>query len=230
MSVLLDTTHGPITIDLFTASAPRACLNFLKLCKLHAYRGCLFFNVQPSFAAQTGDPTGTGRGGTSVFGMLYGEQARYFEPEVRPHLRHAKRGTVSLVPAPGGGNASQFLITLADGCSSLDARHTVFGEVVTEGGAWPTALAALNASLCDDAGRPYADARVLQAHVLVDPFEDPPGFAALQQQQQQQWGGGGAAAAQLGACRQQRLLRPGLAWRRRRQRRRKRKRLQRARC
>ena len=178
MSVLLDTTFGPVTIDLFTSSAPRACLNFLKLCKLGAYRGCLFFNVQQNFVAQTGDPTGTGRGGSSVFGLLYGAQARLFEPEVVPRLRHARRGTVSMVPAAGGGNGAQFLITLADGCASLDERHTVFGAVVEEAG-WPPALAALNGTLCDEEGRPFVDARVLRAHVLVDPFEDPPGLAAL---------------------------------------------------
>jgi peptidyl-prolyl cis-trans isomerase-like 4 len=178
MSVLLDTTHGSVTIDLFTASAPRACLNFLKLCKLGAYRGCLFFNVQQNFVAQTGDPTGTGRGGDSVFGLLYGSQARFFEPEVRPHLRHARRGTVSMVPGVGGGNGSQFLVTLADGCASLDERHTVFGEVAQESG-WPPALAALNGTLCDEGGRPFVDARVLRAHVLVDPFEDPAGLSAL---------------------------------------------------
>ncbi len=179
MSVLLDTTFGSITIDLFTASAPRASLNFLKLCKLGAYRGCLFFNVQQGFVAQTGDPTGTGRAGSSVYGHLYGSQARLFEPEVRSHLRHARRGTVSMVPSAGGGHGSQFLVTLADGCASLDGRATVFGEVVQEGDTWPPALAALNAALCDEAGRPFVDARVLRAHVLVDPFDDPPGLAAL---------------------------------------------------
>lgn len=40
------------------------------------YNGCLFYNVQQNFMIQTGDPTATGKGGTSVYGLMYGEQAR----------------------------------------------------------------------------------------------------------------------------------------------------------
>ncbi len=68
MSVLLETSVGPLVVDLHTAAAPTAARNFLKLCKAKYYNGCLFFNVQQDFIAQTGDPTGTGRGGTSIFG------------------------------------------------------------------------------------------------------------------------------------------------------------------
>jgi cyclophilin family peptidyl-prolyl cis-trans isomerase len=46
-----------------------ACLNFLKLCKAKYYNLSLFHSVQRGFIAQTGDPTGTGRGGESVFGQ-----------------------------------------------------------------------------------------------------------------------------------------------------------------
>ena len=60
--------------------------NFLKLCKLKYYNNVLFYNVQQDFIAQTGDPTGTGRGGCSLNGILYGDQARYFEGELRPDL------------------------------------------------------------------------------------------------------------------------------------------------
>lgn len=40
------------------------------------YNGCLFYNVQQNFMIQTGDPTATGKGGTSAYGIMYGEQAR----------------------------------------------------------------------------------------------------------------------------------------------------------
>lgn len=63
MSVLVQTTAGDMTIDLFVDECPVACRNFLQLCKYKQYNNCLFFNVQPGFIAQTGDPTGTGRGG-----------------------------------------------------------------------------------------------------------------------------------------------------------------------
>jgi cyclophilin family peptidyl-prolyl cis-trans isomerase len=47
-----------------------------RLCKLKYYNNCLFYNVQHNFIAQSGDPTNTGKGGESVWGVLYGEQAR----------------------------------------------------------------------------------------------------------------------------------------------------------
>jgi len=59
MSVIIETTLGDITIDLFVDERPRCCLNFLKLCKVKYYNYCLFHSVQRNFVAQTGDPTGT---------------------------------------------------------------------------------------------------------------------------------------------------------------------------
>ena len=58
MSVIVETTEGTITIDLYCEQCPKTCLNFLKLCKTKYYNNCLFFNVQQNFIAQTGDPTG----------------------------------------------------------------------------------------------------------------------------------------------------------------------------
>ena len=63
MSVLIQTTVGDVTVDLNVDDCPNACRNFLQLCKHKKYNNCLFFNVQPGFIAQTGDPTGTGHGG-----------------------------------------------------------------------------------------------------------------------------------------------------------------------
>ena len=68
MSVILETSLGEIVIDLFVEDAPEACKNFIKLCKMKYYNNCLFHNVQRDYLAQTGDPTGTGRGGTSLYG------------------------------------------------------------------------------------------------------------------------------------------------------------------
>jgi len=76
MSVVIETTLGDLTVDLFTKERPKTCLNFVKLCKAKKYNMNLFHMVQPSFIAQTGDPTGTGRGGESIFQELYGNQAR----------------------------------------------------------------------------------------------------------------------------------------------------------
>ncbi|RYQ86874.1 hypothetical protein Ahy_B10g106487 isoform B [Arachis hypogaea] len=60
MSVLIVTSLGDIVVDLHTDKCPLTCKNFLKLCKIKYYNGCLFHTVQKDFTAQTGDPTGTG--------------------------------------------------------------------------------------------------------------------------------------------------------------------------
>lgn len=67
-----------------------------RLCKIKYYNNCLFYNVQANFLVQTGDPTNTGKGGDSVYGQLYGPQARFFEDEIRPGLKHTKRGMVGM--------------------------------------------------------------------------------------------------------------------------------------
>jgi peptidyl-prolyl cis-trans isomerase-like 4 len=175
MSVLLETSKGDIVVDLFTEDCPQACLNFLKLCKAKYYHGCVFHSVQRGFLVQTGDPTATGRGGDSVFGALYGPQARCFADELRPHLRHRRRGMLGMASAGPDANASQFYITTGAELASLDDRHTLFGEVA-EG--WE-ALEAIDAAPVDAGGRPLQNIRVRRTHVLEDPFPDPPGLAAL---------------------------------------------------
>lgn len=67
MAVLVNTSVGDMVIDLFTDLCPLATKNFLKLCKIKYYNNCLFHSVQKDFIAQTGDPTGTGSGGDSIY-------------------------------------------------------------------------------------------------------------------------------------------------------------------
>ena len=74
MSVVIETNMGDITVDLYVAERPKACLNFLKLCKMKAFHFNLFHFVQRNFIIQTGDPSGTGRGGESIFKHIYGDQ------------------------------------------------------------------------------------------------------------------------------------------------------------
>ena len=90
MSVLIETTLGDLVVDLFPALCPRTAKNFLKLCKVKYYNGCVFHSIQKDHSVQTGDPTGTGRGGSSAYGLCYGDQARYFEHEIVKGLRHDK--------------------------------------------------------------------------------------------------------------------------------------------
>jgi len=172
MSVLLETTLGDIVIDLFTDERPRASLNFLKLCKIKYYNYCLFHSVQQNFLAQTGDPTGRGNGGESVFRFLYGDQAKFFEAEAKPRIKHKKRGTVSMANNGDNLHGSQFFITLGDDLDYLDGVHTVFAEVV-EGF---DVLDKLNDAICDDEHRPYQDIRINHTVILDDPYDDPSGL------------------------------------------------------
>lgn len=81
---------------------------------------------------QTGDPTASGRGGESVFRFIFGEQARFFEVEKLPRLKHLKLGTLSMVDNGEGLLGSQFLITLGECLDYLDDQHCVFGEVLID--------------------------------------------------------------------------------------------------
>ena len=175
MAVLLETSKGDMVIDLHCDECPRTTKNFLKLCKIKYYNNCLFHSVTRDFAVQTGDPTGTGRGGDSIYGKLFGDQARFFEDETRPGLKHKAKGTVSMASAGENLNASQFLITARDECDALDGKNTVFGHV-SEG---LDVLDAINEAYCDDAGRPWQNIRVKHTIVLDDPFDDPPGLDTL---------------------------------------------------
>ena len=166
---------GDIVIDLYTSQCPCATRNFLKLCKIKYYNNVLFHNVTKDFVAQTGDPTGTGKGGDSIYRVLYGYQARFFDDEIRSSLKHERKGTVSMASAGQNRNASQFLITLRDNCDALDGQRTVFGTV-SEGF---DVLEAINNAYCDDKGRPYQNIRIRHTIVLDDPFDDPPGFEAF---------------------------------------------------
>lgn len=129
MSVVIETTLGDITVDLYLKERPRACLNFLKLCKIKYYNYNLFHTISRNFIAQTGDPTGSRNGGESIFGVLEGPLKRYVEAETAPRIKHTRAGLVSFVGNEEGMIGSQFFITLAPDLMYLDARHCVFGEV-----------------------------------------------------------------------------------------------------
>ncbi|XP_024117785.1 peptidyl-prolyl cis-trans isomerase-like 3 [Oryzias melastigma] len=72
---------------------------------------------------QTGDPTGTGKGGTSIWG-------RKFEDEFSEHLKHNVRGVVSMANSGPNSNGSQFFFTYAKQ-PHLDMKYTIFGKYGT---------------------------------------------------------------------------------------------------
>uniref|UniRef100_A0A6I8QXM2 Peptidyl-prolyl cis-trans isomerase n=1 Tax=Xenopus tropicalis TaxID=8364 RepID=A0A6I8QXM2_XENTR len=149
-----------------------ACLNFLKLCKIKYYNYCLIHSVQKDFIIQTGDPTGTGRGGESLYCKIYGDQAKFFESEKVPRIKHKKFGTVSMVNNGNDQHGSQFLITTGENLDYLDGVHTVFGEV-TEG---MNVVKKINEAFVDKEFVPYQDIRINHTVILDDPFDDPSGL------------------------------------------------------
>jgi len=179
MSVLVETSLGNLVIDLFYEECPTAAKNFLKLCKAKYYNNCLFFGIQKDFVAQTGDPTGTGRGGTSFEGLQRAKKEKLknpslnpmtFKDEIRPNLKHDHIGTVGYTSSRPDSNASQFYITLRPKVEYLDKTKTIFGRV-EEG---LETLQAINKTYCDASGRPYKDVRIRHTHIVFDPFDDPP--------------------------------------------------------
>lgn len=122
MSVTLHTDVGDIKIELFVTQCPKTCENFLALCASDYYNGCIFHRNIKGFMVQTGDPTNTGKGGSSIWG-------KKFEDELREDLKHSMRGIVSMANNGPNSNASQFFITYAKQ-AHLDMKYTVFGKVI----------------------------------------------------------------------------------------------------
>lgn len=146
----IKTNLGDITVQLFPKQAPKTVENFTKLAKKGYYNGVIFHRVIPDFMIQGGDPTGTGRGGESIFGKA-------FEDEFSDHLFNFT-GALSMANAGPNTNGSQFFIVSNEhvpanminemkmvgypeevikhyqengGTPWLDHRHTVFGQVLT---------------------------------------------------------------------------------------------------
>ena len=99
----------------------QTCKNFVTLAQRGYYNGVVFHRIIPNFMLQTGDPTGTGRGGSSI----YGEK---FADEIDPNLKHTGAGILSMANSGPNTNGSQFFITLAP-TPWLDGKHTIFGRV-----------------------------------------------------------------------------------------------------
>ncbi|KAL8280413.1 hypothetical protein RQP46_007061 [Phenoliferia psychrophenolica] len=180
MSVLFETSLGDIIVDLETELCPTTSLNFLKLCKTYSYNFCSFHNVLKDFIAQTGDPTDTGAGGSSIFNQLpmtspVFSASKYFVPELSQKLKHSALGTLSMAIAGEGdkrGCGSQFFFTLAADLEYLDGKHAPFGRVI-EG---EDTLAKINEAFTDGEGKPLREIRIRHVIVLDDPFDDPPGL------------------------------------------------------
>ena len=173
MSVLLITSLGEIVIDLYVDDCPKACTNFIKLCKIKYYNNCLFYNVQKDYLAQSGDPTCKERESSSIYGIVNGESQKYFEDEINPKFKHNQIGIVATANPGPNMNTSSFYIQLTNKhLLSLNNKHTIFGKV-EEG---LDVLTKINNAYCDNDNRPYQNIRIRHTVILDDPFDDVDGM------------------------------------------------------
>ncbi|KAF8621521.1 hypothetical protein AX15_007750 [Amanita polypyramis BW_CC] len=170
-SVILETSLGNIQLELYWNHAPKAslsltfslslilkpdqsCKNFAELTKRGYYNGVMFHRVIADFMIQGGDPTGTGRGGTSIYGQR-------FEDEIHPELRFTGAGILAMANSGPNTNGSQFFITLSP-TPYLDNKHTIFGRVSSG----MRVVQRLGAVAVDAQDRPTEDIKIHKARVV----------------------------------------------------------------
>ena len=116
-TMLLETSQGQVEITMLPDVAPNHVARITELVNDGFYDGIIFHRVIPGFMAQTGDPTGTGMGGSGT--NLDAEFTDYQYSE----------GTVGMARAMNPNSAdSQFFICF-DGCGHLTGQYTVWGQV-----------------------------------------------------------------------------------------------------
>ncbi len=113
------TNKGDLTLDLFASEAPKTVNNFVFLAQEGFYDGISFHRVIPNFMIQSGDPTGTGRGGPGY----------KFQDEFLSSLVFDRTGFLAMANAGADTNGSQFFITVVP-TPQLNGKHTIFGEVL----------------------------------------------------------------------------------------------------
>ena len=150
-SATLQTSAGPITIELFEEDAPRTVANFRKLAGDGFYDELIFHRVIPDFMIQGGCPEGTGTGGPGYT----------FEDEFNDNK--VVRGALAMANAGPNTNGSQFFIVTTEAAPWLDGKHTVFGRV-TDG---MDAVDAIEGTQTDGSDRPV-EPQVIKSVELSD--------------------------------------------------------------
>ncbi|KAF7972479.1 hypothetical protein HWV62_17906 [Athelia sp. TMB] len=161
MSVTLHTTHGELKIEVFCEAVPKTAENFLALCASNYYDGCIFHRNIKGFMVQTGDPSGSGKGGQSIWGAAYPD-------EIRSTLKFNGRGIVAMANSGPDTNKSQFFITYAKQ-AHLDGKYTIFGKVID--GADST-LDAMERVPVNNKSRPLTEIKLTHITIHANPLAD----------------------------------------------------------
>ncbi len=118
-ALLIDLTYGPVLVELYPEKAPKHVERVKTLARQGFYNGHAFHRVIEEFMAQTGDPTGTGRGGSPLPDL----------PAEFNDLPHT-RGTVSMARASDPNSANSQFFIMYTAAPHLDGQYTVFGRVI----------------------------------------------------------------------------------------------------
>ncbi|PAA68398.1 hypothetical protein BOX15_Mlig007603g1, partial [Macrostomum lignano] len=137
---------------LYWRHAPKTCKNFAELVKRGYYNDVKFHRIVRDFMVQGGDPTGTGRGGSSIYG-------KHFDDEIHSDLKHSGAGIVSMANSGPNTNGSQFFITLAP-TEWLDNKHTIFGRVYSG----MRTVQKLGLVATDSNDRPVEEVKIIKAY------------------------------------------------------------------
>jgi len=172
--VRLSTTHGDLALELCPEHAPRAVRNFIQLSKKGYYDDVPFHRSIKNFMLQGGDPTGTGKGGTSIW------NAPFIDEFAQSPLHHDARGVLSMANKGKNTNTSQFFITYRP-APHLDRKHTIFGKVIPEDGESMETLRRLEDVETDEGDRPRGKVGIKSVFVFVDPYEE---FMAQQEKEE----------------------------------------------
>lgn len=152
--VKLRTSMGEIECELYWKHAQQTCKNFAELSRRGYYDRVKFHRVIADFMIQTGDPTGTGKGGSSIYGPM-------FQDEIAHELKHTGAGILSMANSGPNSNGSQFFVTLAP-CQWLDNKHTIFGRV-SKG---MQVVKKIGDVQCDITDKPLEDVYIIEALII----------------------------------------------------------------
>ena len=151
--VVFETNQGNVELKLFPQEAPKTVENFTGLVKKGYYNGLIFHRVIKDFMVQGGDPTGTGRGGESLWGGTFAD-------EFNPKLQFDRKGILAMANAGPSTNGSQFFITTVP-TPWLNNRHTIFGEVVSG----YDVVQKIESTAVGSGDRPIQDQKIIKAYV-----------------------------------------------------------------